>query len=323
MSFKDIKGEGSAIAFLKNAASNGRVAGAYIFLGPSGCGKKLTAVNFAKLLNCDASVEGEPCEKCGSCIKINSSSHPDVLVLEKEEKKAEFGIDIVFEAIRSVSLKPYEARKKVYIIDDADLMSEPAQNAVLKTLEEPPQDVVLILMVEDIQTMPATIKSRSQIVKFFPMPAADIENILRHDHKVDAKDARILARLSLGSIGRALDNSKNGFLEKRSMVIDGLRNRNIFDSDFKKMERDDFAGLLDIMLSWYRDVLVTKAYAGKGADILNTDKTDEINREAKRLSFEYLDNAVNAVADAKDNLNRNANPKLTMNVLGIRLEERG
>ena len=322
VSFKDIKGEGSAIAFLKNAVLGGRVASAYIFLGPSGCGKKLTAVNFAKLLNCAAPAEGEPCEKCASCIRINSMAHPDVLVLEKEEKKAEFGIDVVLEAIRSVSLKPYEARKKVYILDDADLMTEPAQNAVLKTLEEPPQDVVLVLMVEDIHTIPATIKSRSQIVKFFPMPAADIEKILKDDHKIDAKDAGILAGLSLGSIGRALANSKNGFLDKRARVIDGLRSKKIFDSDFEKMKRDDFAGYLDIMLSWYRDILVAKAFAGKEAGILNTDRIDDVKREAKRLSFEYLDNAVNAVADARGHLDRNANPKLTMSVLSIKLESK-
>ena len=323
MSFKDIKGEACAIAFLKNAASSGRVASAYIFLGPSGCGKKLTAANFAKLLNCSAPVEGGPCEECGPCIKISSLSHPDVLMLEKDQKKAEFGIDIVLEAIRSVSLKPYEARKKVCILDDADLMSEEAHNAILKTLEEPPQDTVLILMVEDIQAIPATIKSRSQIVKFFPMPSADIEKILRDEHSIGAKDARVLAGLSLGSVGRAIENSKNGFLEKRGRVIDGLRTKKIFDSDFEKMKRDDFSGYLDIMLSWYRDVLVTKAFDGKDAGILNVDKKDDIVGEAKRLSFEYLDNAVNAVADAKEHLDRNANPKLTMSVLGIKLEERG
>ncbi|MCX5680140.1 MAG: hypothetical protein NTZ95_05760 [Candidatus Omnitrophica bacterium] len=309
MSFKDIKGEACAIDFLKNAASSDRVASAYIFLGPSGCGKKLTAVNFAKLLNCSGPIEGEPCEKCGSCNKINSSAHPDVLVLEKEEKKAEFGIDIVLEAIRSVSLKPYEARKKVYILDDADLMSEEAQNAVLKTLEEPPQDSLLILMVEDIQAIPATIKSS--------------EKILRDDHLVDVKDARVLARLSLGSIGKALENAKDGFLDKRARTIDALKTTKIFDSDFEKMKRGDFIGCLDIMLSWYRDILVTKAFAGKDASILNIDKIDEIKAEAKRLSFEYLDSAVNAIADAKDHLDRNANPKLTMSVLGIKLEERG
>lgn len=323
MSFKDIKGEGAAISFLKNAVSGGRVAGAYIFLGPSGCGKKLTALNFAKLLNCAAPSDGEPCDTCGSCLKINSSAHPDVLVLEKDQKKAEFGIDVVFEAIRSIALKPYEARKKVYILDEADLMSEEAQNAVLKTLEEPSQDAVLILMVEDIQSMPATIRSRSQMVKFFPMPEADIEKILKDDHKIDGKDARVLAGLSMGSIGRALENSKNGFLEKRARVIDGLRTRKLFDSDFEKMKRADFTGYLDIILSWYRDVLVTKAFAGKDADIINIDRRSDVARDAGRLSFEYLDNAVMAVADAKDHLNKNANPKLTMNVLGIKLEEKG
>lgn len=89
------------------------------------------------------------------------------------------------------------------------------------------------------------------------------------------------------------------------------------------MKRSDFIGYLDIILSWYRDVLVTKAFSGKNADILNVDKVDEVNMEARRLSFEYLDNAINAIADAKEHLNRNANPKLTMSVLGIRLEERG
>jgi len=323
VSFKDIKGESSAIAFLKNAASGGRVAGTYIFLGPSGCGKKLTALNFAKLLNCADPMDGEPCEKCPSCMKINSSTHPDVLVLEKEEKKTEFGIDVVFEAIRAASLKPYEAKKKVYILDGADLMSEEAQNAVLKTLEEPPKDAVLVLMVEDIQTIPATIRSRSQIVKFFPMPPADIEKILRDDHEIGAKEARILAGLSPGSIGAALENSKNGFLERRAAVIKLLRAGSIFDFDFDRMKREDFAGYLDIMLSWYRDVLVMKAFAGEKADILNVDMEEEIRRDSKKLSFEYLDKAVNAVADAKEYLDKFANPKLTMSVLGIRLEERG
>lgn len=323
MSFQDIKGEDTAISFLKNAVSGGRVASAYIFAGPSGCGKKLTALNFAKLLNCAEPSGVEPCDKCPSCLKIDSASCPDVKVFEKDQKKTEFGIDIVLEAIRSISLKPYEAKKKVYIIDEADHMSEEASNAVLKTLEEPPQNSVLILVAEDLGAISQTIRSRSQLVKFFPMPAKEIEAILERGYKVPSASARVLSGLSLGSVGLALERSKNGFLDERERVIDGLNSGRLFESDFEKMKRSDFIGCLDVMLSWYRDILVTKARGDDADGILNIDKKDDIARAAKKKSFEYLDGAVKAIAEARWNLERNANPKLAMSVLGIRLEEKG
>lgn len=323
MSFKDIKGEAAAVSFLKNVFSAGRVANAYIFLGPSGCGRKLAAVNFAKLLNCAAPIGQEPCEACPSCARINSSSHPDIKILERKDGKAEFGIDIVLEAIRSISLKAYEARMKVYIVDEADLMSEEASNAVLKTLEEPPQDSVLILIVEDMHLISETIRSRSQVVKFFPMPVGEIEGILKEEYELEGSTAKVLAGLSQGSIGRALEYSKTDFLGKRERVIEGLRTGRIFDSDFEKMKRGDFIAYLDIMLSWYRDVLIAKACrADISGAILNIDRSKDIVKDALRLSFEYLDNAVNAIADTRSNLDRNANPKLSMSVLGIRLEGR-
>jgi DNA polymerase-3 subunit delta' len=324
LSFKDIRGEASAIAFLKNAVSAGRVASAYIFLGVSGCGKMLAAMNFAKLLNCAGPADGEPCEACASCVKINARSHPDVKIFEKEDGKSEFGIDVVLEAVRSITLKPYEARKKVFVIDDADMMSEEASNAVLKTLEEPPQDSILILIVEDIRSISQTIRSRSQTVKFFPMPVRDIEDILTREHRLPHDTAAILAGLSQGSIGKALRYSKNGFLEKRDRVIDGLRAGKLLDSDLEKAKRSELVEYLDIMLSWYRDVLVTKAYgAASGAPILNADRSREAAKDAASFSFAYLDKAVNAIADTRSDLDKNANTKLAMNVLGIRLEERG
>ena len=323
MSFKDIKGEAAAVSLLKNAASIGRVASAYIFLGPSGCGRKLAALNFAKLLNCSSAADGEPCERCPSCVKINSSTHPDIRVLGKEESRSELGIDIVLEAIKSIGLKAYEAKRKVYIIDGADLMSEEASNAALKTLEETPGDSVMVLLIEDINSIPQTIRSRSQTVKFFPMPAKDIEAVLKKEHGMDGATAGILALLAQGSMGRAIEYSKNGFLDKRSRVLAGLRSGKIFNSDFDKMKRDDFLAYLDIMLTWYRDVLVTKACAGDAKTILNVDMIRQIGSDAAKFSYEYLDNAVRVVTDTRSGIESNANSKLAMSVLGIRLKERG
>ncbi len=200
MSFKDIKGEDSAIAFLKASLKNNRIYHAYIFCGPNGVGKRLTALNFAKALNCAASngasddacdpstgsgsnpehsQKVDACDNCGPCKKIDSLTHLDVSILRPAKEGGSISIDEIRALIKNISFKAIEGRKKICIIDGAESMKHEAANAILKTLEEPPADSVLILITENLKALFHTIVSRSQVVRFFPLGLKEIEEILK------------------------------------------------------------------------------------------------------------------------------------------------
>ncbi|MBI5144122.1 MAG: DNA polymerase III subunit delta' [Candidatus Omnitrophica bacterium] len=318
MSFKDIKGQDSAIRFLNGALENNRVSHAYIFLGPSGVGKKLTALNFAKALNCKS--ETRPCDNCISCKKINNLNHPDIFLLKQDEKSLSIKIDKVREMIWSIGLKPYEGKKKVYIIDGADFMTQESSNALLKTLEEPPSESVLILIAEDLGTLFRTIVSRSQIVRFFPLRTEAIEEILVKVYKIDSVKAHILSHLACGSLGNALEFKDEGLFDKRSALLAGLSNNTFFDSDFDGVSKDDLKLYLGLMLAWYRDILITKIGLGDSA-LINIDRIDAIVSQAKRLDYDHIDSAIREVISTTAFLDQNANAKLAMGALGMKIGE--
>lgn len=316
MSFKDIKGQNSAIGFLKNSSVNGRTSHAYIFLGPSGVGRKLTALNFAKFLNCHAPDDNRPCDECPSCRKVDSRNHPDIFLVSPEKAGASIGIDKIRAVIKNVGLKPYEARTKVYIIDDSSSMTQEAQNAFLKTLEEPPSDSVLIFISDKQGGLLPTIESRSQVVKFFPIDADTVKEILKNNYKLDDAKAQMLSRISAGSIDAALRYKDEKFFKKRSQVLDGITDGSLFDSDFEGLSKPDLRSYLDIMLTWYRDILVTKADPTLKSLLVNADRTRIIEEEALRMDFAFLDKAIKQVILTGQFLDQNINPKLAMSTLG-------
>ncbi len=318
MSFKDIKGQDRAINFLKTSYANNKVSHAYIFLGPDGVGKKTIALNFAKLLNCLSETPNKPCDNCASCKKTDSLNHPDIFLLREEKKGASVKIDDIRELIRLISLKPYEGRYKVFIIDGADFLTQEAANALLKTLEEPPRGSILILIVEDISSIFRTIVSRSQIVRFFPLTANEIKDVLVKKYGIDDLKAHILSYISSGSLGSAIKFKDGDFMQKRVEVINELSKDSFFNSDFDGLSKDDFKLYLDTMLIWYRDILAKKA----GADdskLVNIDKVSEISAIAKRVDFDYLDGAIRQIILTNSYLDQNANPKLAMSTLGINI----
>ena len=168
MSFSDIKGQDTAVSSLKNAIRNNRLAHAYIFAGPEGCGRSLLARNFAKVLNCEKEKD-DACDSCASCKKINKDVHPDVKWLNKDGKSSQIKIDQIRRLEKQIALKPYEAKYKVFIIKDASFMTVEAANSFLKTLEEPPPNSVLILIAERPRDLFATIVSRCQLIRIKPL----------------------------------------------------------------------------------------------------------------------------------------------------------
>lgn len=317
MSFKKVKAQELAISFLSNTIDGGRIANAYIFHGPAGVGKKLTALAFAKAINCAGRIEkAESCDMCAACKKIDSANHPDVHLVEPEEEGSAIGIDQIRIVIRDAGLKPYEAAKKVYIIDEANNLTEEAAGALLKTLEEPSSDSVLILIAEDTGRLLPTIRSRCQEVKFFPLDRVLVKELLIQEHGIDEMKAHVLAGISCGQMQRALKLNDEKFFDRRARIIEALAAGTASELDFDKIPKADLRVQLDIMLTWYRDLLVTKF---GGMSIVNLDKKDALTRRAKMVDATALDTAIHQIIMTQSYLGLNANAKLAMAALGSAL----
>jgi len=316
VSFSSIAGHDETIAFLLQAIKNDLVAHAYIFLGPSGIGKASVAVNFAKALNCLGAPGQRPCDSCVSCRKIDASGHPDVRRIRPAEDSNSVGIDDIRKMIKDVALKPYEARRKVYIIDDASALTHHAQGSLLKTFEEPSPEAVIILIAEKADALLPAILSRAQILRFFPLKKDTVKGILIKEHGVDIARAHILAAISAGRLGEAVRrNSDERFFERRTRVIDGLIDKTFFDAEREKPSRDEISSELDIMLTWFRDILIMKA--DPNLALINVDRKEAIAREAGILDFEYLDRVIRQIMATDAYLDVNVNVKLAMSVLGM------
>ncbi len=317
MSFEDIKGQDNAIDFIKNSVKNNKISHAYIFSGPTGVGRKMAALNFAKALNCLDLKDGEPCGACIPCRKIDASNHPDVFIFSPEKEGSGIGIDKIRSIIKDIGLKAYEGRKKVYIIDGADSITRQGANALLKTLEEPPSDSVLILIAENASALLPTIQSRAERVRFFPLAAEDISGILIRGYKLDKDKADLLSRISAGSAGKAIKYSDSGFFEKRGRIISSLEKKeSIMDMDFDTFSKPDMNLALEVMLAWYRDILIMKFGGGKDKkSLVNADRFESINAAAAGLSFEDLNNIINRIILTGSFIDGNVNPKLAMGAL--------
>jgi len=203
MKFAEIVGQEVAVNILKKSIDNNRCAHAYLFVGPDGVGKRTAAIAFAKGLNCSSS-SSDGCHGCDSCRKIENGTHPDVELITARPGGLTISIEQIRKLQRSVSYKPLEGNWKVYIMDDAANATEEAANCLLKTLEEPPPHVIIVLITENIYRLLSTVRSRCQLVLFRQIPRTLIEKILVDRHQVPPEEARSFAWLSSGSIGRAL-----------------------------------------------------------------------------------------------------------------------
>jgi DNA polymerase-3 subunit delta' len=234
MSLADIIGQEKAIGMLTGILERQRLANSYIFSGEPGIGKKLSALNFAKAINCQKSEAiSEPripntkvsprtdaCDVCKACLKIESGSHPDLLLISPEDRQIK--IDEIRLIDKALSFRPFEGKKKVVIIDDADAMNIAAANAFLKTLEEPPEDSVIILISSRSDRLPATIRSRCSRINFVTLSLESCREVLHG--KVPDKDAAALARLSVGKPGLALSSDLKEEISWFSGLLQGMLN---------------------------------------------------------------------------------------------------
>jgi DNA polymerase-3 subunit delta' len=228
MALKNIIGQGRALRILLGTLKRGRVPSSAILSGDTGIGKRLTAVNYAKAINCLEPADLDCCDMCISCKKIDSETHPDVMTIVPEN--GEIRIEAVRKVEETLSLKPHEGRKKIVIIDDAETMNIYAANAFLKTLEEPPPDSLILLISSNPDRLPDTIRSRCMNIKFYPLPLEECKNLILKNagsgvrNAISAnEDINLMLTLSMGRPGLAVSK------------------------DLKK-EREWFIGLLNNML---------------------------------------------------------------------------
>ena len=229
-------------------------------------------------------------------------------------------IDDIRRLIKDIYLKPFEAKKKVYIIDEVQDMKHEAANALLKTLEEPPTDSVLILVTDNLKALFHTIVSRSQVVRFYPLKPDEIRDILIKQHSLDENKAHVLSSLSCGRLTQAIEYKDEDIFQKREMLINSVCKKSFLDLNFDNVPKEKLKLYLDILLSWFRDILSAKA----GADdsmLINIDKINLISKEEKRLSFEYLEDVINNIILTLSYLDQNANAKLAMSVLSLKICE--
>ena len=324
-----IVGHEAVVELLDNSLKNDRLSHAYIFVGPAGVGKMTTAVNLAQALNCESG--DRPCGACASCKRILDLKHADVQVIDLAGK-TEISIGQIRELERYASLKPFEGRCRVFIIDNAEVMSSEAANCLLKTLEEPPPFVYMILLSSNEKAMLSTILSRCQKLEFRPVAISVIKNALIERWSVKPNDARVLARLSSGCMGWAVSASADeGILAQREEQIEALVD--IAGSDriaqfaysaeiagkFNK-NRAEAQKLLSLWISWWRDLLLIK---GGCRDIItNIDFRETLFREESCYDIIDVRNFILSLIQTGMLLKNNANPRLVLDVLMLGMPKR-
>jgi len=324
MSFLDIYGHERQIAILKKAIAQKRVGHAYLFSGINGAGKRTLAGEFAKALNCErADTLHDACEKCSSCLKARHASHADIIFIAAEGQFIR--INAIREIQERMKFKPLEGGWRAVIIDDADKMNDHAANALLKTLEEPSAANILILVSSRPYSLPATIISRCRHMRFNPLPAIAVSRFLGEQRGMDRQKASLLAGLSGGSIGKALELDQEDIAAYRAEIMQLLMKARKDDpisllnlvSNFGQ-DKNKIKQGMDIVSSCFRDALILKE-TRKAEMLLNADHPSFINTLARRLSGEQILQNIFLVARAWGTIELNVNKTLTLETMAFKL----
>jgi DNA polymerase III subunit delta' len=348
MALKDIIGQDKAVGMLSRIATGGRVASSYLFTGDAGIGKKTAAISFAKALNClapviDASADSpaetvdasrptssDACERCASCMKINANIHPDFLLIEPES--GQIRIEEVRKLDEILSLKAFEGRYKVIIIDEADALNQYAANALLKTLEEPPQDSLLILVSSRPERLPDTIRSRCAAIRFSPVSQKDCERIIEGieetgkktkgrssgsgTEKSEERNVAVLARLSMGRPGNA---AAVNLIEEREWFRTLLKSMLSGEKDGWG-SREEMERWFDLVLIMLRDLAVMKVMKD-GSHLINEDISGYLESLSGRTSLHAIITGYKELSVLRSYFRFNLNKSLTWNYTGCLLRK--
>ena len=325
-----ILGHSRLVVQLEAALARNSLAHAYLAVGPPHTGKLTQALDIACAANCQAE-SGRPCGQCSQCRRILAGQHADVQVMgvPKEASRKEIPIDAVREVERQASLMPFEGRCRVIIVEEAERMSPPAANALLKTLEEPPEHVLFVLTSAQEEALLPTVRSRCQRLELRCLPYDALVEALMRDHGVSQEDAQRLARLARGCAGLALRlAAQPRLLEERRQAMErvarvseaGLSERFKYAAEVAtafSRDREEARETLHLWLQWWRDILLVRE--GVSSHVHNVDGMESLKGQAARYATGQVLESIKAVRDTLDALEQNANPRLALENLMMAL----
>lgn len=325
--FKDIIGQEQLKEHLQNAIAMNKVSHAYIINGERSSGKEFVAKIFAMTLQCEKGGT-EPCGECHSCKQAMSQNQPDIIFVS-HEKPNSIGVEDIRNQINNdIGIKPYSSPRKIYIMNEGEKMTVQAQNALLKTLEEPPEYAVILILTTNVDAFLPTILSRCVVLNMKPVADELVKKYLMSELHVPDYKANICVAFARGNIGKAkLLASSEEFEKVKEEAITLVKYINDMETNeivkaIKKISeyKLDVNDYLDILSVWYRDVLLYKATRDVNSLIFR-DELQQIIRVADRSTYEGIENIVNALEQAKRRLQANVNFDLTMELLLLMIKE--
>lgn len=322
-------GHEPAVRLLKEHFKQGNLRQAYLLTGPQGIGKRTLALRLIQAINCPQPAgDGEPCYQCRSCQQIERMQHPDLAIIQAEQVAGSLKVDQIRELQRSLSLAPYEANYRAGILLRFEEASAGAANAMLKTLEEPPARVILILTAENSELLLPTIVSRCEVIRLRPASTEQAALGLQQRWNIAPEQAQLLAHISGGRVGYALQLYQNPEqMEQRQIWLDDLHrlltagrverfayaSRLSSDKNFK----ETLQAVLPVWISLLRDVLLVAA--GASTPVTNLDRREEIEAAAGRLGIDGAHCTIQALERTLYLLGRNVNARLSLEVLMLDL----
>ena len=326
--FKDIIGQESIKKHLQTAIKTGNLSHAYIINGEYGSGRQTIASALAKTIQCQSKTDDtDACGVCTSCKQAESHNHPDIKYITHD--KTSISVNDIREQLNNdISIKPYSSEYKIYIIPDANKMTEQAQNALLKTIEEPPVYAIIILLTENCDSLLPTIRSRCVTLTMNPVEKDKICTYLENKFQLEPEQAQIAANYCQGNIGKAIRfASSSDFIEMKNQVLKLLKNLDSMDiasiiDTIKEFSthKNDINDYLDLMLLWYRDVLMFKVT--KDANLLlYSDEYSAISEQATKRDYENIENIIAAIDKAQVRLKANVNFDVTIELMILAMKD--
>lgn len=325
--FTDIIGQEQLKKHLQNAIAMNKVSHAYLINGERSSGKEFAAKVFAAALQCEKGGT-EPCGECHSCIQAKSGNQPDIIFVSHDKPNTIGVEDIRTQINNDIGIKPYSSPRKVYIMNEGEKMTVQAQNALLKTLEEPPEYAVILILTTNVDALLPTILSRCVVLNMKPVPDHKVKKYLMEELQIPDYKANICVAFARGNIGKAkMLASSEEFEKVKEEAVTLVKYINDMDISevvkaIKKISEYQFdvTDYLDILSVWYRDVLLFKATKDANSLIFKNE-IQYIRKVADRSTYEGIETIVKALQQAKRRLEANVNFDLTMELLLLTIQE--
>lgn len=325
--FSDIIGHEDIVKHFKSSIELSKVSHAYILNGEKGVGKKTLASVVAKSLQCESG-EADPCGKCKSCLQAETGNQPDIIWVKHEKPNVISVDEIRTQLVNDIDLKPYSSRYKIYIVPDSQMMNQQAQNALLKTLEEPPEYAIIMLLTNNIDKFLPTILSRCIVLNFKPVEPLHMMEYLVSNIGVDQEKARFCTDFAQGNLGKAVRLAISpDYNEIREDSVRLLRKISDMEMDeiiqaVKNMGKYklDITDYIDIMTMWFRDILMVKI-SNSPNKIIFKHEFSIMKKQASRMSYEGIEKILEAMDKLKVRLEANVNFDIAMELMLLTIKE--